>query len=77
MKINLWLLTFAAVLIVGLPSPVVHSQLPVPNTGDPLTQLQTMGAANDDLLKRQEATLKELTDLTETAREVRIFSRRG
>ena len=77
MKINLWFLTVAVVLAVGLPSSQVRSQLLVPNAGDPLTQLQALGTANDDLLKRQEATLKELTDLTDTAREVRIFSRRG
>ena len=77
MKLNLWFLTFAVILAVGLPSSRVRSQLLVPPGTDPLTQLQTMGTANDDLLKRQEATLKELTDMTDTAREVRIFSRRG
>ena len=33
--------------------------------------------ANDDLLKRQDATLKDLTEMTDTANEIRIYSRRG
>ena len=76
MKINPWYFVAALVLAVGLPSSNVRSQLLAPAT-DPLIQIQTLGTANDDLLKRQEATLKELTDMTDTAREVRIYSRRG
>ena len=53
---------------------------PVPTRAaptDPLAAIQALQNANDDLLKRQDATLKDLTDMTDTANEVRIFSRRG
>ncbi len=77
MKINFRYLAFAGVsLAIFLPSSQVRSQLLAP-PADPLVLLQAMETANDDLLKRQEATLKELTDTTTTAREIRIFSRRG
>ena len=65
----------AAVLVMALPLGRSESQLaPV---ADPLTELQSLQNANDDLLKRQDATLKDLTDMTDTANEVRIFSKRG
>ena len=76
MKINLWYFAAALVLAIGLPFSNVRSQLLAP-AADPLTQLQALGTANDDLLKRQEATLKDLTDMTDAARQVRIYSRRG
>ena len=69
------LIAAAAVLVIGLPSSYVRSQLAPPS--DPLAAMQAMQTANDDLLKRQEATLKDLTDLTDTANQIRIFSRRG
>ena len=65
----------AVALATRLPSGHSQSQLALPP--DPLAQIQAMQTANDDLLKRQDATLKELTDMTATANEVRIFSRRG
>ncbi len=48
-----------------------------PASTDPMTELQDLQTANDDLLKRQDATLKDLSDMTDQANEVRIFSRRG
>ena len=68
-----WFLAF--VLALTLPAGRSHSQL-APVT-DPLSELQAQGATNDDLLKRQDATLKDLTDLTDMAHEVRLFSKRG
>ena len=66
-------LVFAALLT---PSASVRSQLaPLPN--DPGAALQTLQQANTDLIRRQEATLKEIDDLTAQAREARIFARRG
>lgn len=63
----------AALLV---PPASVHSQLaPLPN--DPGAVLQVLQQANADLLKRQEATLKELEELTNDAREARIFARRS
>ena len=63
-------------LVVALPSAQVRSQLALPPV-DPAAALETMHKNNEDLLKRQEATLKDLTDLTEAAREIRIYSKRG
>ena len=65
----------AAVLALFLPAPRVHSQQPLP--ADPLAAIQALSTANDDLLKRQEATLKDLSEMTDLANEVRIFSKRG
>ena len=77
MKTNFRFLAAAGlILAVTLPSSQVRSQLAIPPS-DPLVLLQTMQTANDDLLKRQEATLKDLTEMTENAREIRIYSRRG
>lgn len=69
------LLLFTVGLVLVLPA--VHSRSQLAPAGDPLAEIQTMQTANDDLLKRQEGTLKELTDMTATANEVRIFSRRN
>ena len=66
----------AVALAMLLPSARVQSQM-APLSDDPLTALQTLQKANDDLLKRQDDTLKTLTDLNATANEVRLFSRRG
>ena len=68
----------AALVLAALltPSASVRSQLaPLPN--DPGAALQTLQQANTDLIRRQEATLKEIDELTAQAREARIFARRG
>ena len=64
------------ILVLLLPSARLQSQL-APLPSDPLAALQTLQKSNDDLLKRQDDTLKTLTDVTAAANEVRIFSRRG
>ena len=74
-KFNGSLLLAAAVLALLLPAPRMHSQMAPP--ADPTAAIQAMQTANDDLIKRQESTLKDLTDMTDTAREIRIFSKRG
>ncbi len=71
-----FLLVTAVGLAVALPSARVHSQL-APPAGDPLADLQTIQTANDDLIKRQEATLKDLADTTDVADQVRILAKRG
>ena len=70
------LLIVAAALAVALPSARVQSQLAPPPT-DPLADLQSMESANDDFIKRQETTLKDLADTTENASQLRIFAKRG
>jgi hypothetical protein len=79
MKTHGYLFLLAAGLALVLPSAQLRSQLvpaPAPVT-DPLQALQALQRANDDLLKRQENTIQELTELTTIAREARIFSKRG
>ena len=66
----------AFALTLLLPASRSQSQL-APAPTDPLAQIQAMETANDDLLKRQDTTLKDLTEMTDTANEVRIFARRG
>ena len=76
MKLNsIHLLALALGLSVALPNPHIQSQL-APSV-DPTTEMQALQTVNDDLIKRQEATLKDLTDMTATANEVRIFSKRN
>ena len=65
----------AAAFAVLLPVSRIESQQVAP--ADPLAAIQALGTANDDLLKRLEATLKDLSDMTDTAREVRILARRS
>lgn len=71
------LVTFATIaLALLLPSARMHSQIaPLPD--DPLAALQVIQKANDDLLKRQDDSLKSLTEMTNAANEIRVFSRRG
>ena len=70
------LIYVAVLLALLLPSAQMRSQLaPLPD--DPLSALQVLQKTNDDLLKRQDDTLKALTDATTTANTIRIFTRRG
>ena len=71
------LLLFVAVAALALPCSQVRSQALPPAPTDPFAALQTLLKTNDDLLKRQEATLNDLVELTGTAHEARIFSKRG
>ena len=78
MKFSIPLAIVASVaLTLLLPATNSHSQLAPAASGDPVTELQSLQNANDDLLKRQDATLKDLTEMTDTANEIRIYSRRG
>ncbi len=69
-------LLLVAIVLTTLPSASVRSQLALP-PADPLAALQAIQTTNDDLLKRQEATLKDLSDTTTEAHEMKIYSRRG
>ena len=73
--LNLSLLLVTAAFAVLLPASRIESQMVAPV--DPLAAIQALQTANDDLIKRQEATLKDLSDMTDTAREVRILARRS
>jgi len=39
--------------------------------------LDKVKAANDEILKRQEATLQQLSEIQQAAEELKIFSKRG
>ena len=65
----------AVALALLMPAPRTQSQMVAP--ADPMAAIQALQNANDDLIKRQEATLKDLSEMTDTAREVRILTRRG
>ena len=39
--------------------------------------LQEMKAANDELLKKQEATLQQLDELQKAAEQLKVFTKRG
>ena len=65
-----------ALLVCTLPSARLNSQA-MPFPAEPLAALQALQTANDDLIKRQEATLKDLSDITDDAREIRIYTKRG
>lgn len=78
MKLSLFSIPLlAAAIVISLPAARSRSQMLTPASTDPMTELQDLQTANDDLLKRQDATLKDLSDMTDQANEVRIFSRRG
>ncbi|MEP7015886.1 MAG: hypothetical protein ABI925_10635 [Verrucomicrobiota bacterium] len=42
-----------------------------------LKALQEMKTANEEMLKKQEATLQQLDDLQKAAEQLKIFSKRG
>jgi len=42
-----------------------------------LKSLQEMKAANEDILRRQQATLQQLDELEKAVEQIRIFSKRG
>ncbi len=76
MKISSYPILCAAALLAALPSSRLLSQA-APFPTEPLAALQTLQTTNDDLIKRQEGTLKDLSDATDDAREMRIYSKRG
>lgn len=62
---------------MALPCSQVRSQALLAAPADPFATLQTLIKTNEDLLKRQEASLNDLVEMTGTAHESRIFSKRG
>ena len=62
-----------APVVVPALSPAVDSVL-LPLT---IKMLQEMKAANEEMLKKQEAALQKLDELQKAADEVKIFSKRG
>jgi len=74
----------APVVVPALSSPAIVSPTPkaapaVDSDSLPLAikMLQEMKTANEEMLKKQEATLQQLDELQKAADEVKIFSKRG
>ncbi len=70
------------VVQAALPANVSSTATPAPLTDSdslPLTikTLQEMKAANEEMLKKQAATLQQLDELQKAANELKIFSKRG
>jgi hypothetical protein len=48
-----------------------------PSSQTTLKALQEMKAANNEILKQQEATLQKLDEIEKAANEIRIYTKRG
>ncbi len=73
-----------APVVVPALSPAVVSPTPkavavVDSVSLPLTikMLQEMKAANEEMLKKQEAALQKLDELQKAADEIKVFTKRG
>jgi hypothetical protein len=62
-------------LFVALPSAQVHSQTAV--AGDVFDALTQLAARNQEILQKQEETIRSLDDALNEARQAKIFSKRG
>jgi len=66
----------AATAATAAPTPI-----PVAKDSEPnpiaMRMLQQMKAANEDVLKKQEATLQRLDEIQKAAEQLKIFSKRG
>ncbi len=83
-------ITVALTLSAQSPAPdvvqaVVPAQAPAPAaatapsspSASVLKALQDMRAANDEVLKKQAATLQQLEEIEKTAEQLKIYSKRG
>ena len=69
-------------IIVPAMTPAKTAQSPVTGVTTSSTQttlkaLQTLKAANDEILKQQAATLEKLDEIEKAANEIRIYTKRG
>ena len=62
-------------LLVVLPSAQVQSQTPV--GVEVIDMLQQIAGRNQEILQKQEQTIRDLDEILESARQARIFSKRG
>lgn len=66
-----------AAAVIWLPCATLRSQLAPAPVGDALADLQAVQKGNDELLKRQAATVEQLNQLIDAAKQARIMSKRG
>ena len=70
-------------IIVQAVTATTASPTPIPAAKDSepnpiaMRMLQQMKAANEDVLKKQEATLQRLDEIQKAAEQLKIFSKRG
>lgn len=62
-------------LLVALPSSQVHSQTAV--SADVFEALTQLAARNQEILQKQDDTIRALDDVLNEARQAKIFSKRG
>jgi hypothetical protein len=73
----------APIIVQAATATPAAKTIPIPIAKDSETNqvavrmLQQMKDANEDLLKRQEATLQRLDELQKAAEQLKIFSKRG
>jgi len=78
-----FILIFAAVAVLAgqaqSPTPAVVQSIATDTESVPATikLLQEMKAANEEMLKKQEAALQRLEELQKAADEIKIFGKRG
>ncbi len=75
MKSRLSALLVLSAAVALLPSSRVQSQ--IAPAVDVFKILEGVAQKNDELLKKQDETLKTLEDILSEARQARIFSKRG
>lgn len=62
-------------LLVALPSAQVRSQTTVPQ--EVFDALMQIAARNQEILQKQEESIRSLDDILNEARQAKIFSKRG
>lgn len=62
-------------LLVALPSAQVQSQTAVPQ--EVFDALMQVAARNQEILQKQDETIRSLDDILNEARQAKIFSKRG
>ena len=71
------------IVVQAATSAPVTAPTPIPVARDleanqaTLRMLQQIKAANEDILKRQEATLQRLDEIQKAAEQLKVFSKRG
>jgi flagellar biosynthesis/type III secretory pathway chaperone len=69
-----------AIQPVQAAAPVANAttaNAPVDTSASVLKALQQLKSANDEILKKQAATLQQLEDLGKAAEQIKIYSKRG
>jgi hypothetical protein len=67
------------IIVQAAPSatPAAATPAPVPKDPEAFKTLREMKAANEEVLKKQEATLQRLDEIQKAAEQLKVFSKRG